>query len=325
MIPLSILINREEQASSVAKTTLSPTSAMGTFLETPNAIELLGTSQFALSEPAPIQKLPVAIVDSDRDRRKTVAAGRSYVFLGAKGSTGVTTVACNFAVALAQESRQSVLLIDLDLPMGDAALDLGIRCDRTTLDALENAERLDPTFLLSHLVEHSSSLRVLAAPGEFRPVNIVDSAVDRLLAVARSAFDYVVVDAGSRHDWTGTRLFDEAACIYLVTQVGIPELRNAHRLVTESIPQHAAKMEPVLNHYAPDLFCISDELISKSLTISPKWRIPSDFFSVGDLQNQASPLTQTDSPIARAIRRMARAASGLSGEPQKKKLFGLFG
>ncbi|MGA3373334.1 MAG: hypothetical protein ABSC48_16385 [Terracidiphilus sp.] len=50
------------------------------------------------------------------------AVGRLLVFLGAKGGDGVTTLACNFAVSLAQESSQSTLLIDLDLPLGDAAL-----------------------------------------------------------------------------------------------------------------------------------------------------------------------------------------------------------
>jgi len=47
--------------------------------------------------------------------------GRLLVFFGAKGGSGVTTIACNFAVAVAQEASQSTLLIDLDLPLGDAA------------------------------------------------------------------------------------------------------------------------------------------------------------------------------------------------------------
>ena len=48
--------------------------------------------------------------------------GKLLVFLGGKGGSGVTTVACNFAVALVQECQQSAVLIDLDLPLGDAAL-----------------------------------------------------------------------------------------------------------------------------------------------------------------------------------------------------------
>ena len=58
------------------------------------------------------------------------------VFLGGKGGSGVTTVACNFAVSLAQECSQSTVLIDLDLPLGDAALNLGISPQFSTADAL---------------------------------------------------------------------------------------------------------------------------------------------------------------------------------------------
>jgi pilus assembly protein CpaE len=45
------------------------------------------------------------------------AGGRLLAFMGAKGGTGVTTLACNFAVALAQEPSETTLLIDLDLPL----------------------------------------------------------------------------------------------------------------------------------------------------------------------------------------------------------------
>jgi MinD-like ATPase involved in chromosome partitioning or flagellar assembly len=57
--------------------------------------------------------------------------------MGAKGGAGVTTVACNFAVALAQEPGQKTLLIDLDLPFGDAALNLGVISEFSTIDALQ--------------------------------------------------------------------------------------------------------------------------------------------------------------------------------------------
>ena len=46
------------------------------------------------------------------------ANGRMCVFWGAKGGSGVTTIATNFAISAARETDQSVLLIDLDLPLG---------------------------------------------------------------------------------------------------------------------------------------------------------------------------------------------------------------
>ena len=84
--------------------------------------------------------------------------GKLLVFMGAKGGSGVTTLACSFAVSLAEQSHKSTLLIDLNLPIGDAALNLGVRSDYTTQKALENADRLDSHFLSTLLVTHGSGL-----------------------------------------------------------------------------------------------------------------------------------------------------------------------
>ena len=74
---------------------------------------------------------------------------------------------CNFAVSLAQESGQKTVLIDLDLPLGDAALNLGIAAEFSTVDACRSTDRLDARFLAQLLVKHSSGVSVLAAPGSF--------------------------------------------------------------------------------------------------------------------------------------------------------------
>jgi pilus assembly protein CpaE len=74
---------------------------------------------------------------------------------------------------------------------------------------------------------------VLAAPGKFTEIKSTNDDIDKLLAIARQDFDFVVVDAGTRLDLADSQLFDQAATIYLVTQVSIPELRNSNRLVSE--------------------------------------------------------------------------------------------
>ena len=135
------------------------------------------------------------------------ASGRLLVFLGAKGGDGATTLACNFAVAIAKESGQSTLLIDLDLPLGDAGLSLGVVAEYSTINALQNSARLDTSFLSKLLVKHSSGVSVLAAPGKFPTYDASTDAIDRLVSVARQDFENVVVDMGSRLDLMGTSLF----------------------------------------------------------------------------------------------------------------------
>jgi pilus assembly protein CpaE len=255
--------------------------------------------------------------------RKT--GGRLLVFLGAKGGAGVTTMACNFAVALAQESGQSTLLIDLDLPLGDAALNLGIVTEYSTVNALQDAGRLDASFLNKLITKHSSGVSVLAAPGKFPQFHASNEAIDKLMTVARQEFDNVVVDVGARLDLTDSALFKSAYTIYLVTQAGIPELRNSNRLISQFFTVGSPKLEIVINRYEPRGLGVSDETITKALTRPANWKIPNDYAAVRQMQNTATPLALGDSPIAKLVKQMATSICGQRATQPKKKGFRLFG
>lgn len=253
------------------------------------------------------------------------AAGRLLTFIGAKGGAGATTIACNFAVALAQDENQKTLLIDLDLPLGDAALNLGIAAEYSTINALQSTNRLDASFLSQLLVKHSSGVSVLAAPGKFIPYEASDEAIDRLFEVARQDFDNVVVDWGARLDFSGTAVLKESTTIYLVTQAGIPELRNSNRLISQFFTGASPRLEIVINRYEPRSLGVAEEHITKALTRPAQWKIPNDYPSVRKMQINATPLALGDSPIARLIRQMARSATGQPETQAKKKGFSLFG
>lgn len=287
-----------------------------------------GAREF-LSQPLTVGVLNDAINRATLRRPATKISnkqgGKVLVFLGGKGGTGVTTVASNFAVSLAQECAQSTLLIDLDLPLGDAALNLGISPQFSTVDALQNYSRLDSNFLSKLLTKHSSGLFVMAAPGKFPQMEINNEAVEKLIAIARMGFDYVVIDAGSRFDLSGTKLVEQADTVYLVMQAGIPELRNSHRVISEYFKSGGSNLEIVLNRFIPKAGGVDEEHIAKALTRPVQWKIPSDYVAVRRMQNEASPLALEDSMIARAIQEMARAACGMPAKAEKKKGFSLFG
>ena len=249
------------------------------------------------------------------DRPPKKAAGKLLVFFTAKGGSGVTTLASNFAVSLAQESRQKTLLIDLGLPLGGVALNLGITTEYSIVDALQNIERLDAGFLSSLLGKHGSGLSVLAAPSEMASMQLSDEAVDKLLEVARQQFSYVVVDAGSKLDLRHTHLFDQSATIYLVVQVGLAELRNSNRLISMLSAAGGPKLEIVINRYDSQALEIAEEQITKALTRPAEWKIPNDYAAVRLMQNTATPLIQDELEISRAIRQMARSVCVPSAAP----------
>lgn len=251
--------------------------------------------------------------------------GKLFAFMGAKGGAGATMLACNFAVGLAKESEQKTLLIDLDVPLGDAALNLGIVPEFSTIDALDAGERLDGRFLTQLLVKHDSGLMVLAAPGRFIHYKASEEAINKLLQIARQEFDNVVVDLGSRLDLMGTAAYRDAASIYLVTQASIPELRNSNRLISQFFSGTGPKLEIVINRFESRALGVAEEHITKALTRPAQWKIPNDYASVRNMQINASPLVFADSAIAKQIRQMVNAVTGKSPEKAKKKGFKLFG
>lgn len=258
-----------------------------------------------------------------RPSKKSI--GKLLVFAGAKGGSGVSTIAGNFAVSIARESGHSTLLLDLDLPLGAAALDLGITSQFSTVNALQNISRLDSHFLSTLLVKHSSGLSVLSAPDQYTPISASDEAIAKLLAVARQDFDYVVIDAGSSTRINSKALLEGATTVYFITQVSISELRNANRMISEVFAHFGPRLEIVLNRYVPSSVGIDEENITKALTRPVTWKVPSDYRAVQRAQNTATPLAQGDSPVAEIIRQMARTACGLPAVPDKRKKFSLFG
>lgn len=277
--------------------------------------------------------LPQAIreaLERVSSRRKVAAApkrtrGKMLLFCGAKGGAGATSIACNFAIALARLSVGKTILIDLDLPLGDIALYLGIASRYSTLDALNYSDRLDTNFLSKLVTEHSSGLAVLAAPGQLVSSQVSHSAVNKLIFTAREMYEYVIVDAGSKFNITSAAEgIREAEAIYVVTQRGLPELRNANRLISQITSACGPKAEVILNRYESCGSDISDVDTEMALTRKASWKLSNDYQTSRRMQDTSTPIVFTDCSISRTIEQMARSVSGLP-EPEKKEAWSILG
>jgi Flp pilus assembly CpaE family ATPase len=103
-------------------------------------------------------------------------------------------------------------------------------------------------------------------------------------------------------------------------------LRNSHRLISQLSATGGPRLEILLNRYDARSQEIDEEHITKALTRPPDWKIPNDYAAVRHMQNTATPLTEGNSPISRAIRKMTQSICGQSADVQeKKKKFSLFG
>jgi pilus assembly protein CpaE len=226
-------------------------------------------------------------------------------------------------VALAPHAK--VALVDLDLELGDVAVTLGMAPKFTALDALSNLSRVDSDFLLSLMLKHDSGLLVLGAPDTIPAKRPSKEGIGALLRAIREDFAYVVVDAGSRSFDAFEGFFDAATTVYLVTQVSVPDLRNANRFVTRYFAGGKAdKLEIVLNRYVTRDTEIDELAITKALTLPAKWTVPNDYEAARRAQNTGVTMVLDKTRVAQAVTEMSKAARGEVAAPAKKKLFGLF-
>jgi pilus assembly protein CpaE len=155
--------------------------------------------------------------------RSTYAAptkAKSIALIGAKGGVGVTTLAVNLAVTLAQMDKD-VILLDLQPYSGAVALQLGISSDNTIADLLER----EPTALSQSVVEdfltsHPSGIRILPAAqgpqcirGEITPPHL-----ETILSSLETAAQYLVLDIGSQLTPPAQQVLSKCNRVILVTE-----------------------------------------------------------------------------------------------------------
>ncbi len=248
------------------------------------------------------------------------SAGKVLVFQGAKGGAGVTTMAINFAVALTQESTGRVVIVDMHPQLGEVALGLGLSPQFSVADALGNAVRLDADFLSTLLAKHESGLMVLASSDAYGVHRSLERGAEKLLRILREEFAFVVVDAGSCSGNIPDALFEAADTIYVVTEVNLPALRNARRLLSFlSGKEPARSLEVILNRFNSRTVEIDEESALKALSRCVDWKVPNDYMAVRGAQNLGVPLIRQDTAISRVITQIARAACGQSALIREKR------
>ena len=169
------------------------------------------------------------------------------------GGGGATFLATNVAYALAAEERKRVMLIDLNLQLGDAVFFVSDKKPSITLaDLALQIHRVDPAFLTASLRPGAREFGVLAAPED--PVHALDvkpEHIDVLIRLARSHYDYVILDVGRALDAVSVRALDKADTIFPVIQLTLPFIRDGKRLLgaSDRSDYRSDKVSLVVNRY----------------------------------------------------------------------------
>ncbi|MEM9725794.1 MAG: AAA family ATPase [Pseudomonadota bacterium] len=184
-----------------------------------------GVCEYLVTPTSPLQLIEaISTAYEDPEARP---AGKTITVFGVRGGVGASVLSHNLAELIASQSERETILIDLDLEFGTVALDFNLDAKNTVTDALSAIDGLDDVKLKRLLFQHTEYLNLLPSPAVTQPrAEATEGHVLGLIDVARSAADYVVIDAPSQ--WTeGVRCaLRQSEKVVLVAAPDLTSLRN---------------------------------------------------------------------------------------------------
>ncbi|EMI43260.1 MULTISPECIES: AAA family ATPase [Pirellulaceae] len=237
---------------------------------------------------------------------------------GATGGVGSTSTAVNLGCVLAEEPRNSVALVDLDIALGDADVFLDAIPDYTLADVVQNISRLDIQLLKRSLTKHSSGLYLLPRPVELHDVAGIDSeSLRKVIGLLKASFTHLIIDLSKTYNDLDMVAIEAASRVMLITQLDLPCLRNVVRLMmsfdeTEGLQD---KVDIIVNRAGLDAGQISLKKAKETLGRDIFALLPNDYRTMVEVRNNGVPLI-TQAPkaaLTQAFRDMATRIGGDHG------------
>lgn len=297
--------------------------------ELADAVGRSGCADLALISNGTDDLLRALQLLQERDNEPT-ADGQIVALAGAKGGLGTTTIAVNLAAEIASRSRKRVLLVDLHLYLGDAALALDLTPEPTALSYLLNASNLSAQTLSEGPTMHRAGFRVLGLDGDVASAERVTAQqVVYLLDRMRERYDYVLLDCGSDMNEVSLAALSTADRRLIVLTNEFRALLGCRRRVggLKSLGIQDPVAHAVLNRDDPerpaDRGAVEDAAgIPVAAAISNAWREVHTALQQGRVLRDGWPKAQ----VTKDIRALSGFLTGESTEDVRRRaFFDLFG
>ncbi len=243
------------------------------------------------------------------------AVEKLTVVMGSKGGVGATTVAVNLGVQLASLTKKRVVLLDFARPLGHVSLLLDLQPRFSIRDAIESLERLDSHYFTGLLTRHKSGLEILAGttdPDEWFHIPV--PVLPRVVNVAQSSCDYLLMDLGSVYSSEWSSVLHLARTMVVVAQADVPALWTLERHIAamKGFGLDPDRLQIVINRWHRN----DDEALK---TFEKKVKrpifacIPNDFRQVSEAVNLGTPLSRNhQDPLMARFRQMASQLAGVA-------------
>lgn len=245
--------------------------------------------------------MPGEATVSDNGKR-----GKIVTLFSTKGGVGKTVIATNLAVS-SVTGEKTVYLVDLDLQSGDVAVMLNLEPTKGIYEAYLSSDNLDAELMDSLTRKHSSGLRTLLAPANFRSREPI--AVKKMVTILhflRGIADLIVIDTPAI---TGDLIYgvlEESDDILLVATPDLPSVKNAKvaNSLLEFLGIDRKKVRLVVNRFDSKVGLTTRD-VEKAVKLPVFGTVPSDRI-VPRSVNEGAPvvLRYPKSEVARSINRL---------------------
>ena len=281
------------------------------FLVTPFKQEnLLNTIRRVVELMSRNHAVPQPIVNESVTRPRN-----TFTVFSPKGGAGTSTIAINLAIALHQQLKEEVLLIDGKHLFGHVALCLNLRTGNSITDLLAHVGQLDPHLVKQVAVKHISGIYVLPSPNSITEAQgIRPDDVYKMLQVLQNVFPNVIIDGGSYLSDNTVTYMDSSDRILLVLNPDLASLRDVRQFmeVAKSLAYPPEKTVLILNLTGRKAD-VKREEIENILKMKIFGRIPADENLALSCLNEGVPiiLKSPHHPISNAINDIAKGVQNL--------------
>jgi pilus assembly protein CpaE len=285
-----------------------------------------GVTEFVTEPISPVDL--AAAIDRVMAQQPARDPGQVVAFVGGKGGVGTTTLAVNVATAIAKSAPASILLMDLHVGTGDAALFVGAEPRFSVADALENVHRLDDAFLRSLVGRTKFGLDLLASSdrGMLGPVDV--RSVRALIDCAARHYPCVVLDV-PHSDPSMLDALELASTIVVVANQELSAVRGSSRMAAALRQRYGRDRVAIVVSRYDALAEIGRKEIERVMGGPIAQVFPSDYRLALGALNVGRPLVlDNHNKLAASFATFARGlTASVQAEPvgERERVGGLFG